>query len=128
MSLTKDRELADLLYNSYGEFSSLLSDLTSLAEQQTKQAVALPGHHHEYDKNGNETFAAAPTKAQKTLTSAQQKTLALQQHLVQIIKLLLQNHTDAGIIINEFEKIRTTKLLMSEPFALAHIIPVNGGD
>jgi hypothetical protein len=53
--------------------------------------------------------------------------VALQQHLVQIIKLLIQNHTDASIIINEFEKIRTTKLLMSETFALAHVIAVNAG-
>ena len=48
-------------------------------------------------------------------------------HLVQIIKLLIQNHTDASIIINEFEKIRTGKLLMSETFSLAHVIPVNTG-
>ena len=125
MSLTKDRELADLLYNSYGDLSLLLADLSSLAEDQAKQAVAVQNHNH--DKNGHESHAPAPTEAQKTLTGAQQKTVALQQHLVQIIKLLIQNHTDASIIINEFEKIRTGKLLMSETFSLAHVIPVNTG-
>lgn len=125
MSLTKDRELADLLYNSYGDLSLLLADLSSLAEDQAKQAVAVQNHNH--DKSGHESHAPAPTEAQKTLTGAQQKTVALQQHLVQIIKLLIQNHTDASIIINEFEKIRTGKLLMSETFSLAHVIPVNTG-
>ncbi len=125
MSLTKDRDLADLLYNSYGDLSLLLADLSSLAEHQAKHAVAVQNHDH--DKNGHKSHAPAPTEAQKTLTGAQQKTVALQQHLVQIIKLLIQNHTDAGIIINEFEKIRTTKLLMSETFSLAHVIPVNAG-
>jgi len=125
MSLTKDRELADLLYNSYGDLSLLLADLSSLAEHQAKHAVAVQNHDH--DKNGHEPHATAPTEAQKTLTGAQQKTVALQQHLVQIIKLLIQNHTDAGIIINEFEKIRTGKLLMSETFSLAHVIPMNAG-
>ena len=125
MSLTKDRELADLLYNSYGDLSLLLADLSSLAEDQAKQAVAVQNHNH--DKNGHESHAPAPIEAQKTLTGAQQKTVALQQHLVQIIKLLIQNHTDASIIINEFEKIRTGKLLMSETFSLAHVIPVNTG-
>ena len=126
MSLTRDRELADLLYNSYGDLSLLLADLSSLAEQQAQHAVAVQNHDH--DKNTHDGHAAAPTEAQKKLTSAQKKTVALQQHLVQIIKLLIQNHTDASIIMNEFEKIRTSKLLMSETFALAHVIPVNGGD
>ncbi len=125
MSLTKDRELADLLYNSYGDLSLLLADLTSLSELQAQHAVAVQNHDH--DKTGHDSHATAPTEAQKKLTAAQQKTVALQQHLVQIIKLLIQNHTDAGIIINEFEKIRTTKLLMSETFSLAHVIPVNAG-
>jgi len=39
-----------------------------------------------------------------------------------VIKLLLINHTDASSILNEFEKIRTTKLLTSETFSLAHIL------
>ena len=75
MSLTKDRELADLLYNSYGDLSLLLADLSSLAEDQAKQAVAVQNHNH--DKNGHESHAPAPTEAQKTLTGAQQKTVAL---------------------------------------------------
>ena len=126
MSLTRDRELADLLYNSYGDLSLLLADLSSLAEHHTQQAVVVQNHDH--DKGVHDTHAPPPSEAQKTLTSAQKKTVALQQHLVQIIKLLIQNHTDASIIINEFEKIRTAKLLMSETFALAHVIPVNAGD
>jgi hypothetical protein len=126
MSLTRDRELADLLYHSYGDLSLLLADLSSLAEHQASHAVAVQNHEH--DKNPHDAHATPPTEAQKKLTSAQKKTVALQQHLVQIIKLLIQNHTDASIIMNEFEKIRTSKLLMSETFALAHVIPVNGGD
>ncbi len=126
MSLTRDRELADLLYNSYGDLSLLLADLSSLAELHTQHTVAVQNHDH--DKNTHDAHAAPPTEAQKKLTSAQKKTVVLQQHLVQIIKLLIQNHTDASIIINEFEKIRTSKLLMSETFALAHVIPVNGSD
>jgi hypothetical protein len=127
MSLTRDRELADLLYNSYGDLSLLLADLSSLAEHQTQHAVVAVANH-DHDKHTHDGHAPAPSEAQKTLTSAQKKTVALQQHLVQIIKLLIQNHTDASIIINEFEKIRTSKLLMSETFALAHVIPVHGGD
>ena len=125
MSLTKDRELVDLLYSSYGELSLLLADLASLAQQQSHHAVAVQNHDH--DKTQTDSHAAPQTEAEKTLNKAQKKTIALQQHLVQIIKLLIQNHTDASIIINEFEKIRTTKLLMSETFSLAHVIPVNAG-
>jgi len=126
MSLTKNRELADLLYNSYGDLTLLLADLSSLAEHQSHHAVAVQNHEH--DKNNTETHSASQTELEKTLSKAQKKTVALQQHLVQIIKLLIQNHTDAAIIIHEFEKIRTTKLLMSETFALAHVIPVNADD
>ena len=126
MSLTKDRELADLLYNSYGDISLILADLSSLAEQHVQHGVAVADHEHDKPGIDGHAHAPAPTEAQKALTRAQQKTVALQQHLVQVIKLLIQNHTDASIIINEFEKIRTTKLLMSETFALAHVIPVAG--
>lgn len=126
MSLTKDRELADLLYTSYGDLSLLLADLSRLAELQAQHAVVVPNHEH--DKIGHDSHAPALSESQKTLNAAQQKTVALQQHLVQIIKLLLQNHTDASIITNEFEKIRTTKLLMSETFALAHVIPVSSSE
>jgi hypothetical protein len=128
MSLTKDRELADLLYNSYGDLSLILADLSSLAELQLQTAVATIDHEHEKpatDIHGH-SHAPEPSEAQKTLTRVQKKTVALQQHLVQIIKLLIQNHTDASIIISEFEKIRTAKLLSSETFALAHVIPVSG--
>jgi hypothetical protein len=123
MSLTKNRELVDLLYNSYGDLSLLLADLSSLAELQSHHAVAVQNHEHE--KTSTDSHASPQTEAEKTLSKAQKKTVALQHHMVQIIKLLIQNHTDAAIIIHEFEKIRTTKLLMSETFALAHVIPVN---
>jgi hypothetical protein len=126
MSLTKDRELVDLLYSSYEELSLLLADLASLAQQQSHHSVAVQNHDHE--KPPTDSHTTPQTEAEKTLNKAQKKTVALQQHLVQIIKLLIQNHTDASIIINEFEKIRTTKLLMSETFALAHVIPVNTAD
>ena len=127
MSLTKDRELVDLLYNSYGDLTLVLADLSSLAEKLTQTAVAVTDHEHDKPaSDGHAHHAPAPSDAQKALTRAQQKTVATQQHLVQIIKLLIQNHTDATIIINEFEKIRTTKLLSRETFALAHVIPVAG--
>jgi hypothetical protein len=50
------------------------------------------------------------------------KTTLVQQKIESVIKLLLLNHTDATSILNEFEKIRTTKLLTSETFSLAHIL------
>ena len=128
MSLTKDRELADLLYNSYGDLSLILADLSSLAEHQMQTTVVTPDHEHDKPAVDSHAHAHAPeqTESQKTLARVQKRTVALQQHMVQIIKLLIQNHTDASIIINEFEKIRTTKLLSSETFALAHVIPVEG--
>jgi hypothetical protein len=50
------------------------------------------------------------------------KNVNLQKHLVRLIKLLTQNHTDAASLLNEFEKIRTSELLQSKTFALAHVI------
>ena len=67
MSLTKDRELADLLYNSYGDLSLLLADLTSLSELQAQHAVAVQNHDH--DKTGHDSHATAPTEAQKKTDS-----------------------------------------------------------
>jgi hypothetical protein len=62
--------------------------------------------------------AANTASADKALA----KTLLVQQKIESVIKLLLLNHTDATSILNEFEKIRTTKLLTSETFSLAHIL------
>ena len=53
---------------------------------------------------------------------ALEKTHLVQKKIELVIKLLLLNHTDAASILNEFEKIRTTKLLTSETFSLAHIL------
>ena len=50
------------------------------------------------------------------------RNITLQKNLIRLIKLLTQNHTDASSLLNEFEKIRTAKLLNSEVFTLSHLI------
>lgn len=62
------------------------------------------------------------TEETKALTDAIKKISILIHSQEQIIKLLIQNHTDASSILNEFEKIRTSKLLNSEVFELAHLM------
>jgi hypothetical protein len=62
--------------------------------------------------------AANTANANKALA----KTTLVQQKIESVIKLLLLNHTDAASILNEFEKIRTAKLLSSDTFSLAHIL------
>jgi hypothetical protein len=56
------------------------------------------------------------------------KNVMLQRNLVRLIKLLTQNHTDASSLLNEFEKIRTSELLQSKTFALAHVIAPEKSD
>jgi hypothetical protein len=58
----------------------------------------------------------------KALADALKKVAILHRQQEQLIKLLIQNHTDASSILNEFEKIRTAKLLNSEVFTLSHLI------
>ena len=57
------------------------------------------------------------------MADALKKDATLHRQQEQLIKLLIQNHTDAASILNEFEKIRTAKLLSSDTFTLSHLIP-----
>jgi hypothetical protein len=124
MSITRDRELADLLYNSVNHLSQLHADLNTmnghLEGQNTALAVVEPKPSGAEDHAKSETDATPQAKA---LADALKLVAALELHQQQLIKLLIQNHTDATSILNEFEKIRTAKLLNSETFALAHLIP-----
>ena len=133
MSLTRDRELADTLYALVDMAEHLKLDLnllvhglqdahhveTGLAvvggKSSTDVALDLhdPAHAKRMDNHGANT-----DHANKALA----KTALMQQKIESVIKLLLLNHTDASSILNEFEKIRTTMLLTSEPFSLAHIL------
>ena len=120
MSITRDRELADLLYNSMTCLNQLQEDLNIMKGQTT--AVALADHksssadeHHQEPKED--------TPEAKALADALKRVTTLHRQQEQLIKLLIQNHTDAASILNEFEKIRTTKLLSSDTFALSHLIP-----
>jgi len=122
-NITRDRELADLLYNSMRHLLQLQADLEILkdADTSSEQPLAL-------------IDAKAPAVADilhhppvlsdtaKALADAIKQISSLIQLQEQVIHLLLQNHTDASSIMNEFEKIRTAKLLNSEHFELAHLI------
>lgn len=125
MSITRDRELADLLYNSIHHMVQLQSDLNSLqglittpstdvVEAEPKNIGATAHQHHAEDHR---------TSSEKAIAALLKKSALLQNQQEHLIKLLIQNHTDASSILNEFEKIRTAKLLSSETFALAHLIP-----
>jgi hypothetical protein len=124
MSITRDRELADLLYNSIQNLMQLQEDLK-----------ILNGHYKPQDQAVTVVDPKAPvvyellhplpepSEEAKALNDAIKKISILIRNQEQIIKLLIQNHTDASSVINEFEKIRTAKLLNSETFALGHLIP-----
>lgn len=109
MSITRDRELADTLYALVDLAEQLKLDLNLLVHGQQE------AHHAEA---GLADHAANSANADKALA----KTNLVQHKLESVIKLLLLNHTDAASILNEFEKIRTSKLLSSETFSLAHIL------
>ena len=125
MSITRDRELADLLYNSMTHLVNLQTDLNSLNSQLESQSTAVavvenkPAsvdvHHDHAHKDDSPEI--------KVLADALKKVNTLHHQQEQLIKLLIQNHTDASSILNEFEKIRTAKLLSSEIFTLGHLIP-----
>ena len=121
--ITRDRELVDLLYNSYVQLSELQADLTSLEHQHSDLPVAhldtAPAQNHDLMQKPKQK-----SEQTKTLEHAMKTNVALQKNMVKIIKHLIQNHTDAASIINEFEKIRTSHILQSAPFALAHVIPI----
>jgi hypothetical protein len=108
MSLTRDRELADTLY-ALVEFTEHLKHDLNLLVQDLQEA-----------QHAETGLAANTDQANKALA----KTQLVHQKIESVIKLLLHNHTDATSILNEFEKIRTTKLLTSETFSLAHILKV----
>jgi hypothetical protein len=124
MSITRDRELADLLYNSIQNLMQLQEDLK-----------ILNGHDKPQDQDLTVVDPKAPvvdellhplpepTEEAKALNDAIKKISILIRHQEQIIKLLIQNHTDAASILNEFEKIRTAKLLSRDTFTLSHLIP-----
>ncbi len=133
MSIPRDRELADTLYALVDLTEHLKQDLnllvhglqeahhgqTGLAVVAAKSSteVALDQHDPVHTKT-MQNHAENTANADKALA----KTLLVQQKIESVIKLLLLNHTDATSILNEFEKIRTTKLLTSETFSLAHIL------
>jgi len=106
MSIPRDRELADTLY--------ALVDLT----EHLKHDLNLLVHDLQEAQHAQTGLAANTDHANKALA----KTQLVHQKIESVIKLLLLNHTDASSILNEFEKIRTTKLLTSETFSLAHIL------
>jgi len=102
MSIPRDRELADTLYALVDLAEHLKLDLNLLIHGLQDMA----------DRAANTEHA----------NKALEKTTLVQQKIESVIKLLLLNHTDAASILNEFEKIRTTKLLTSETVSLAHIL------
>ena len=122
-NITRDRELVDMLYNSYVQLSELHADLTRPEQQHSELAVApldpAPVQDHDLMQKPKQK-----SEKTKTLENAMKKNVALQKNMVHIIKHLIHNHTDAASIINEFEKIRTSHILQSVPFALAHVIPI----
>lgn len=123
MSTNRDRELTDSLYISYTKLRQLQTDLqvlSGLPPMSTELAVIAA------DKAQAHDMAAHPhhevTAETKALADALDIVTHVNHRLEQVVKLLVSHHTDASIIINEFEKIRTSELLSSKTFALAHII------
>jgi hypothetical protein len=136
INLPRDRELADTLYALVELAEHLKLDLNLLVHglqeaHHTETGLAVVGgkssadvaldHSDPAHAKRMEEHAANTALADKALA----KTSLVQQKIESVIKLLLLNHTDAASILNEFEKIRTTKLLTSETFALAHILKAN---
>ena len=122
MSITRDRELADVLYTSYNHLSQLKTDLDLLhtqAEQDKSHAVTHTDASH---TPGQPATGSEATAHDKALADALKKVSLLHRNLETVIKLIIQNHTDASSILPEFEKIRTGKLLNSETFSLTHLI------
>ncbi|MEY2790496.1 MAG: hypothetical protein RL295_660 [Pseudomonadota bacterium] len=120
LNITRDRELTDLLYQSYLELTHLQADLTELTQLHSETAVALVDQPN--DKHSEQS------QAKKVLQKAVARNVTLQKNLIRLIKLLTQNHTDASSLLNEFEKIRTSELLQSKTFALAHVISPEKAD
>ena len=133
MNITRDRELADTLYALVDLAELLKLDLNLLIHGlqemhhsstgltvvggKSSQEVASDQQDPAHTKRMAD-HAANTANANKALA----KTTRIQQKIESVIKLLLLNHTDAASILNEFEKIRTAKLLSSDTFSLAHIL------
>ena len=133
MSITRDRELADTLYALVDlaehlklDLNSLIHGLQDMHHSATGLAVVGGKSSHEvaYDQTDPAHAKRMADHAANTdhANKALEKTTLAQQKIESVIKLLLINHTDAASILNEFEKIRTTKLLISEIFSLAHLL------
>ena len=131
--MTRDRELADTLYALVELAEHLKLDLDLLIHglqeahhSETGLAVTAAKNSHEVAHDQHDPAHAKRMDAHAANTEhankALEKTKLAQQKIESVIKLLLLNHTDAVSILNEFEKIRTTKLLNSETFSLAHIL------
>ena len=131
--MTRDRELADTLYALVDLAEHLKLDLNLLIHglqdmHHSETGLAVVGAKSSQEVAHDQTdpvhakrmadHAANTEHANKAL----EKTTLAQQKIESVIKLLLINHTDAASILNEFEKIRTTKLLTSETFSLAHLL------
>ena len=131
--MTRDRELADTLYALVDLAEHLKLDLNLLIHglqdmHHSETGLAVVGGKSSQEVALDQTdpahakrmadHAANTEHANKAL----EKTTLAQQKIESVIKLLLINHTDAASILNEFEKIRTTKLLTSETFSLAHLL------
>ena len=124
MSIPRDRELADLLYNSVNHLNQLQADLNTLNGHIEGQKMALNLVEHKSGSLDQQQIAPESTPEVKALEDALKKVALLLRQQEHLITLLLQNHTDSTSIMNEFEKIRTAKLLSSETFTLAHLIPM----
>ena len=127
LNISKERELVDLLYQSYVELTRLQAELTECVESMASHALTVVPHPSEKPATESHHGAASTPVSDQTkkLQKALAKQLTVQKNLTKVVKLLTQNHTDAATILNEFEKIRTSELLRSEAFALAHVLPIN---
>jgi hypothetical protein len=125
MSMTRDRELADLLYNSMTCLNQLQDDLNIMKSHRMdhSMAVALSDQKSGAVDEHHQKESQEDTPEAKAMADAVKKLATLHRQQEQLIKLLIQNHTDAASILNEFEKIRTAKLLSSDTFTLSHLIP-----
>ena len=133
MTITRDRELADTLYALVDLAEHLKLDLNLLIHglqdmHHTETGLTVVGGKSSQEvANNQQDPAHAKRMADHSANTANAdkalaKTTLVQQKIESVIKLLLLNHTDAASILNEFEKIRTAKLLSSETFSLAHIL------
>ena len=123
--MTRDRELADLLYNSMTCLNQLQDDLNIMKSHRMdhSMAVALSDQKSGAVDEHHQKESQEDTPEAKAMADAVKKVATLHRQQEQLIKLLIQNHTDAASILNEFEKIRTAKLLNSDTFTLSHLIP-----